>query len=223
MDSITGKPVPNTEFSVKDAGGNLIGKYTTGTDGTVTVTGIVPGTAVVVTEVKVPTGYVLNTTPQTIVVTNGGNSVVSGSTGSTGSGGNNLDFENDPATQLTIEKYLETETGNQPLKGVTFLVTDSSGKVIGPDNGEYITGEDGRIVIKNLEPGITIIAKEIKVPEGVILDTAPKSIEIKVGEGQTLRFVNKKAGTLVVRKLDKVSKAPIAGAEFEIKIGRAHV
>ena len=216
VDSITGKPVPNTEFSVKDAGGNLIGKYTTGTDGTVTVTGIVPGTAVVVTEVKVPTGYVLNTTPQTIVVTNGGNSVVSGSTGSTGSGGNNLDFENDPATQLTIEKYLETETGNQPLKGVTFLVTDSSGKVIGPDNGEYITGEDGRIVIKNLEPGITIIAKEIKVPEGVILDTAPKSIEIKVGEGQTLRFVNKKAGTLVVRKLDKVSKAPIAGAEFEI-------
>lgn len=43
---------------------------------------------------------------------------------------------------LTIEKYLETESGNQPLKGVTFLVVDSSGAVIGPDNGEYTTDEN---------------------------------------------------------------------------------
>ena len=35
-------------------------------------------------------------------------------------------------------------------------------------------------------------------------------------EAQTLRFVNKMAGTLVIRKLDKVSKAPLAGAEFEL-------
>ena len=101
-------------------------------------------------------------------------------------------FYNDPLCSLTIEKYLETETGNQPLKGVTFLITDSSGAVIGPNNGECITGDDGRITIDNLEPGTTITAKEIKVPEGVILDTLPKSIQIKAGEGQTLRFVNKK-------------------------------
>ena len=36
----------------------------------------------------------------------------------------------------------------------------------------------GRITIDNLEPGTTITAKEIKVPEGVILDTLPKSIQI---------------------------------------------
>ena len=222
VDSVTGKPVPNTEFTVKDTNGNIIGKYTTGKDGTVTVTGLVPNSAVVVTETKVPSGYVLNPIPQTIQVKNGaGNNLTSGSASSSGSNGwssngNDLTFENDPKTILTIEKYLETETGNQPLKGVTFLVTDSSGSVIGPNNGEYITGEDGRIVIQNLEPGATITAKEIKVPEGVILDSSPKSIQIKVGEGQTIRFVNKKAGTLVVRKLDKVSKAPLAGVEFEL-------
>ena len=222
VDSVTGKPVPNTEFTVKDSSGSVIGKYTTGKDGTVTVTGLVPNSAVVVTETKVPSGYVLNPIPQTIQVKNGaGNNLTSGSASSSGSNGwssngNDLTFENDPKTILTIEKYLETETGNQPLKGVTFLVTDSSGSVIGPNNGEYITGEDGRIVIQNLEPGATITAKEIKVPEGVILDSSPKSIQIKVGEGQTIRFVNKKAGTLVVRKLDKVSKAPLAGVEFEL-------
>ena len=221
LDSVTGKPVPNTEFTLKDGNGNIIGKYTTGQDGTVTVGGLLPDSTVVVTETRVPSGYVLNQTPQTIIVRNGsGNTLTSSVTNSGGTGwssnNNNLTFENDPKTTLTIEKYLETETGNQPLKGVTFLVTDSSGAVVGPNNGEYITGEDGRIVIKDLEPGTTITAKEIKVPEGVILDTTPKSIQIKTGEGQTLRFVNQKAGTLVVRKLDKVSKVPLANVEFEI-------
>ncbi|MDE7262686.1 MAG: hypothetical protein K2N78_11610, partial [Oscillospiraceae bacterium] len=220
LDSVTGKPVPGTEFTLKDGNGNIIGKYTTGQDGTVTVTGLVPDSTVVVTETKVPSGYVLNQTPQTITVRNGSGNTLTSSVTSSGSigwsGGNNLTFENDPKTTLTIEKYLETETGNQPLKGVTFLVTDSSSAVIGPNNGEYITGEDGRIVIQNLEPGTIVIAKEIKVPEGVLLDATPKSIQIKTGEGQTLRFVNKKAGTLVVRKLDKISKAPLANVEFEI-------
>ncbi|MDE6901611.1 MAG: hypothetical protein K2P22_02570, partial [Lachnospiraceae bacterium] len=220
LDSVSGKPVPNTEFTVRDSSGSVIGKYTTGRDGTVTVTGLVPGSAIVVTETKVPTGYVLNPIPQTILVKNGtGNNLTSGAASSNNgwsSNGNDLTFENDPKTTLTIEKYLETETGNKPLKGVTFLITNSAGSVIGPDNGEYITGEDGRIVISNLEPGTTITAKEIKVPEGVLLDTAPKSIKIKTGEGQTLRFVNKRAGTIVIRKLDKISKAPLANVEFEL-------
>ena len=222
LDSVSGKPVPNTEFTVRDSSGSVIGKYTTGRDGTVTVTGLVPGSTIVVTETKVPTGYVLNPIPQTILVKNGtGNNLTSGAVTSSGgngwsSNGNDLTFENDPKTTLTIEKYLETETGNKPLKGVTFLVTDSAGSVIGPNNGEYVTGEDGRIVISNLEPGTTITAKEIKVPEGVLLDTAPKSIKIKTGEGQTLRFVNKRTGTIVIRKLDKISKAPLANVEFEL-------
>ena len=126
-------------------------------------------------------------------------------------------MENIPKTTLTIEKYLETETGNVPLKGVTFLVTDSSGAVVGSSNGEYITGEDGRIVIPNLEPGITVTAKELKVPDGVVLDSTPKSIEIKGGEGgQTLRFVNKATGYLVIKKLDKLTSEPLAGVEFKL-------
>ena len=98
-----------------------------------------------------------------------------------------MDVENIPKTTLTIEKYLETETGNVPLKGVTFLVTDSSGAVVGGSNGEYITGEDGRIVIPNLEPGITVTAKELKVPDGVVLDATPmRSRAAKVGRRSAL-------------------------------------
>ena len=146
-----------------------------------------------------------------------GETTSGGSSSGSGSGDNHLDVENIPKTTLTIEKYLETETGNVPLKGVTFLVTDSSGAVVGSSNGEYITGEDGRIVIPNLEPGITITAKELKVPDGVVLDSTPKSIEIKGGEGgQTLRFVNKPTGYLVIKKLNKLTSEPLAGVEFKL-------
>ena len=103
------------------------------------------------------------------------------------------------------------------MKGVTFLVTDSSGAVIGPNNGEYISDENGRIVIPNLEPGITVTAKEIRVPDGVVLDSTPKSIEIKGGEGgQTLRFVNQKAGNLIINKVDGIDKHPLPGVTFKI-------
>ncbi|WP_460602373.1 SpaA isopeptide-forming pilin-related protein, partial [Escherichia coli] len=42
LDAVTGKPVPNTEFTLKDGDGNILGRYTTGADGTVTVTGLIP-------------------------------------------------------------------------------------------------------------------------------------------------------------------------------------
>ena len=222
LDSVTGKPVPGTEFTVKDGNGTVLGRYTTGKDGTVTVSGLVPGSTVVVSESKVPSGYVLNTTPQTIIVRNGSNSITSGAGGngtnggnhSGASGGNDLTFENDPKTSLIIEKYVTGTT--DPLKGVTFLVTESNGQVVGSSNGEFITDENGRIVIEGLEPGVTVTVREIKTLEGFVLDTTPKSIKIKVGEAQTLRFYNAKQGTIVVKKLDKQTGNPLAGVEFQI-------
>ena len=59
-------------------------------------------------------------------------------------------------------------------------------------------------------------AREVKTVEGYVLDTSPKSIEIKAGEVQTLRFYNAAKGTLVIRKLDSVTKKPLAGVEFEL-------
>ena len=128
VDSVSGKPVPKTTFTVKYASGELIGRYTTGSDGTVTVSGLLPGSTVVVTEYKVPDTHVLNTTPQTITLKSGSNTVTSGGvTGGNGNGGgNNLDFENDPKMTLTIRKYIKG-TNREPLAGVCFKVTEGSG------------------------------------------------------------------------------------------------
>ena len=222
LDSVTGKPVPGVEFTVKDGDGNVLGRYVTGKDGTVVVTGLIPGSTVVVSESRVPDGYVLDTTPQTIIVKNGtGNSYTSGGNGSTAtnpggsSNGNGLTFENDPKMTLTIHKYIEG-TANEPLAGVAFKVTDGNGAPLNPDGGIYYTNNAGEIVLEGLEPGTTITAQEVKTVDGFVLDGRPQSIKIEAGKGQNLTFWNKRAGSLVIRKLDKQTGKPLAGVEFEL-------
>ena len=218
LDSVTGKPVPGTEFTVRDGSGAILGRYTTGKDGTVVVTGLIPNSTVVVCESKVPSGYVLDTTPKTIIVRNGtGNSFTSGvSSGSgTSSGGNDLTFENDPKMTLTIHKYIEG-TANEPLAGVAFKVVDGSGKPLNPNGGIYYTNSAGEIILEDLEPGTTITAQEIKTVDGYVLDGRPQSIKIEAGKAQNLTFWNKPAGSLTIRKLDKLTGKPLAGVEFEL-------
>ena len=223
LDSVTGKPVPNTEFTVKDGDGNVLGRYVTGKDGTVVVTGLIPGSTVVVSESRVPDGYVLDTTPKTIIVRNGSNSVSSGGSssvnsnpgGNTNGNGNGLTFENDPKMTLTIHKYIEG-TANEPLAGVAFKVVDGSGKPLNPDGGIYYTNNAGEIVLEGLEPGETITAQEIKTVDGYVLDGRPQSIKIEAGKAQNLTFWNKPAGSLIIRKLDKQTGKPLAGVEFEV-------
>ena len=209
---------------MKDGNGTVLGRYTTGKDGTVTVSGLVPGSTIVVSESKVPSGYVLDTTPKTIIVKNGTNSLTSGVGGggtNVGnndgtSGGNDLTFENDPKMTLTIHKYIEG-TQNEPLAGVAFKITDSTGAAVGPGDGVFYTNAAGEIVIEGLEPGTSITAREIKTVEGFVLDGTPKTVKITAGsQAPELTFWNKRAGELVIRKLDSVTKQPLAGVEFEL-------
>ena len=215
VDSLSGKPVPNTTFTVKYASGEQIGRYTTGKDGTVTVTGLLPGSTVVVTEYKVPDTHVLNTTPQTITLKSGANTVTSGSVTNTGgSTGNDLTFENDPKMVLTIRKYVKG-TDYEPLKGVCFKVVDGYGKPIGTNNGVYYTNSAGEIVLEDLEPGTTVTAREIATVEGFVLDGEPQSVTIQASKKpQEMIFWNERAGSLVIQKKSSLDGSPLAGVQF---------
>ena len=209
-DSLTGKPLEGVTFKVTTSTGEYVpdengyissnGLYFTDKDGKIQIDGVV-GTLVVTETATIP-GYSIDPAKKTQTVQVNPNDTQT------------LYFTNTPSTTLVIEKYIEGTT--TPLAGVTFLVTDSSGAVVGSSNGEYITDENGRIVIDDLEPGTTVTAREVKTVEGYVLDTSPKSIEIKAGEVQTLRFYNSKQGTLVIRKLDSETHEPLAGVEFEL-------
>ena len=209
-DSLTGKPLAGVTFKVTTASGEFVpdenghissnGLYVTNKEGKIQINGVV-GT-LVVTETKTIPGYTIDPGSQTQTVVVHPNDTQT------------LYFTNTPSTTLVIEKYIEGTT--TPIKGVTFLVTDSSGAVVGQSNGEFITDEAGRIVITDLIPGTTVTARETKVPEGFVLDTTPKSIQIKEGEVQTLRFYNQKQGGLVIVKKDSVTGKLLPGVEFQL-------
>ena len=211
-DSLTGKPLEGVMFKVTTSTGEYVpdengyissnGIYYTDQNGLIQIDGVV-GT-LVVTEVETIPGYVIDPAKQTQTVQVNPNDTQT------------LYFTNTPSTTLVIEKYIEGTT--TPLEGVTFLVTDSSGAVVGPSNGEYITDENGRIVIAGLGPGTTVTAREVKTLEGYVLDTAPKSIKIKAGEAQTLRFYNTPVGGVEIIKVNasKTSER-IPDTTFEIR------
>ena len=128
-----------------------------------------------------------------------------------------LYFYNKPETTLVLQKFIEG-TNNEPLAGVEFLVTDSSGAVVGPNNGVYTTGADGRVVITGLTPGTTITARETQTMDGFVLDGSPQSILIKEGEVQTLTFWNSREGGVEIVKVNAADKSErLPGAVFEIR------
>ena len=210
-DSLTGKPLQGVTFKVTTSTGAFVpaengqissnGLYFTDKDGKITIHGVV-GTLVVTETATIP-GYTIDGASRTQTVVVNPNDTQT------------LHFTNTPSTTLVIEKYIEGTT--TPLKGVTFLVTDSSGAVVGRSNGEFITDENGRVVINDLIPGTTVTAREVKTVEGFVLDGAPKSILIKAGEVQTLRFYNVRAGGLTVIKKDEKTGERIPGVQFEIR------
>ena len=206
-DAVTHKPLSGGQFLVQYSDGHVVGPnnglYTTGADGTVTVSGLRPNATVMVSEQKAPKGYILDSTPKNIVVRSGV--------------ANGLIFDNQPGTTLIIQKFIEG-TENEPLSGVAFKVVDGSGVDVGPDGGVYYTDKAGEIVLSGIEPGTTVKAREIKTVDGFVLDGTPKSIEIKEGEAQILTFYNATVGGLELIKVsasDETKRIP--GVTFEIR------
>ena len=166
-DSVTKQPLAGAQFKVMTANGELTpdnegltssnGLYTTDRGGQIVLSKLLPGTYVV-SEVKAPDNYQADSTPQTVVVNAGDTQT--------------LRFYDDPLCTLTILK--RDAVTKKPLKGAEFLVRDSEGRAIGPNNGRYITGTDGTVTVSGLAPNATIVVSESKAPTGYIKDETPK-------------------------------------------------
>jgi uncharacterized surface anchored protein len=212
LDSVTKQPLAGVEFELTYAGGGYVdnanghlssnGLYTTDANGEIRISGVT-GT-IVARETRTIPGYTIDEATRTQIVT------VNPADTQT------LTFYNSPQQTLTIQKYVDGTT--DPIQGVAFLVTDSSGQYVGPNNGEYVTDKNGRIVITDLTPGVTITARETKTASGYVLDTTPQSILIKQGAAQTLTFFNKAEGGLELIKVSEINSTKrIPGTTFEIR------
>ena len=209
----THEPLEGVEFCITYADGSYgpdengqlssNGLYYTDREGKITLSGVV-GTIVATETASIP-GYTIDeaTRTQTVVVHPNDTQT--------------LYFYNKPETSLVLQKFI-AGTDNEPLAGVEFLVTDSSGAVVGPNNGVYTTGEDGRAVITGLTPGTTITARETRTVDGFVLDGSPQSILIKEGQVQTLTFWNAREGGVELVKVNAADKTErLPDAVFEIR------
>lgn len=204
----------NAEFKVTYADGSVIGTsngiYRSDENGEILIDGLEPGKSVVVTETRAPSGFTIDTQPQTI-------SVLPGKTVS-------LTFKNQPKGALIVTK-VDASTG-EPLSGAEFRITTAAGCEVGLDgvigtatatqNGIFTTDAHGQIKLTNLLPG-TYMLTEVKAPDGYVIEKAVTNVVIgSGGDTQSITIKNKKLGGLVINKVDSVTGKPLEGVQFKI-------
>ena len=209
-DAKTGKGLEGCRFELRylsgntsGTGGTVIGTYVTGPNGAFTVTNLKKGTYVC-QELESDGNHIIDREPQTVWISGEDQDVVT------------LRFGNAPLGSLLITK-LSDDSKHEPLSGVEFLLTDSSGHYLGNDNGRFTTNAAGEILVDGLEPGMTVIAREVRAKTGYLLDDSPQHALIKSGETAHLQFLNQPAGNLIIRKVSSgPNKEPLEGVEFKI-------
>ena len=209
-DAKTGKGLEGCRFELRylgggtsGTGGTVIGTYVTGPNGAFTVTNLKRGTYIC-QEIESDGNHIIDREPQTVWISGEEQDVVT------------LRFGNAPLGSLLITK-LSDDSKHEPLSGVEFLLTDSSGNYLGNDNGRFTTNAAGEILVDGLEPGMTVIAREVRAKTGYLLDDSPQHALIKSGETAHLQFLNQPAGNLIIRKVSSGPNGePLEGVEFKI-------
>ncbi|PEW64419.1 cell wall anchor [Bacillus cereus] len=100
---------------------------------------------------------------------------------------------------------------NEALKGAVFEVFNVNNESV----GTITTGEDGTAALSNLAIG-TYTVKEVKAPEGHVLNPNPQTIEIKTGETATIQLKNETVkGNIEIKKVSDSGKV-LTGVEFTV-------
>ena len=216
------KVLAGAKFRVQYTNGTLLGNdngiFTTDENGQITIAGLEPEKTIIVTEIEAPAGYIIDGQAQTIDIKSG--KVVS------------ITFKNAPKGELVIEKT-DAATGKL-LPGAEFIIRKSDGTEVGADgnihndltiesgtlssDSHFVTGGDGRIIIKGLTPGHYTIT-EVKPPDGYLIGkNASRTIQITAGDTQTITFANPSTCSLLIKKVctenpDKM----LEGAVFDVR------
>ena len=200
----TGEALAGAKFKVEKVNGERIGEYTSNSAGLVNISGLEDG-IYVVTEIKAPDGYRIDTNPKNVIVKAGELATV--------------EFENAKMSSVRIKK-IDSVT-KDPIPGVRFLIKDKNKNIV----GEYTTDSDGYIELENdLEEG-KYYAEEIQAAPGYIRDTQERTFRVKRGETTEIVWENTaQYGQIQVIKKSKdynsINGLPagtlLQGATFEI-------
>ena len=168
--------------------------FTTGTDGTLVVSGLIPGTYYAKEVASSDPYWVCDTAVKTVTVATGQTAEVT--------------FTN---THKGRGKIIKAMPDGGSVSGWVFEVYSSDNKPV----GTCTTGEDGTILTDYLLPGEYTVKEIIPADSPYICDAPnPKTITITAGQTAEVAFTNRlKPGEIMVEKVD-TQGAPLSGAEF---------
>lgn len=192
-DAITGEPVAGVTFTVRKADSATLSTVTTGPDGTAVLEKLEPGVYEVI-EQSVPSGYLLDETPQLVTLVPGKTAQVQ--------------FQNYPRPALEV---IKTDTAEHPIPDTVFTITKKDGTLV----GDFSTGQDGKFHVYDLDAGYYIITEK-SVPAPYILDTTPHEILMVEGKTTSTTIENKRLPDLTVSKVDSITGDPVQGAKFTV-------
>ena len=195
LDTTTKEPLADAIIKVTTVDDKLIGEYRTDETGTIVVTGLKQG-SYKVQEIKAPNGYVLDNTVKLVHLKQGEPQKV--------------EIFNSKKAGIQILKR-DSKTA-KPLQGAKFEVRKVNGELIGAN---YITDNNGLITINSLEQGWYTV-KEITAPKGYALNNNVQNIEVKTDKYTQVVFENDKLGSIRLKKIDYVTRKPIANVKFKI-------
>ena len=196
--SVTGEVIPNTQFRV--VGNGVDTTVTTGANGEILVPNLVAGTYEI-TEVSVPSPYILDTTPKTVEIKPNTTATV--------------EFVNDVA-KGRVEVKKTSENGDL-IQGAVFEIRQN-GNVI----ETITTGKDGIATSSELQLGDYEIV-EVFVPSPLLVDSTPKSVTLSYADMTTpvvigqVGFINALAKAQIKVTKHGVNGEVVEGAVFEIK------
>ena len=205
-------PLSDVEFLVTTSDGAVVGdangKFVTDSTGSFLISGIDPGTTLVIKETRAKPGYLLDDTPQTVQVQEGQTVTV--------------EFRNQPTGQLIVHKLSSSD--KTPLEGVQFKITYADGSFVDAEggkqssNGLYWTNEDGQIILSGLTG--TVVVTEEKTIEGFAIheETRRQAVTINPDDTQELYFYNDPIGGVELVKVSSADKTErLSGVTFEIR------
>ena len=209
LDAATDQPIKGATFRIEPLLPLTSPAFerTTDDNGLIVLENMAEGTYKV-TEVSVPEPYVLNPQVQTVEIKNQHDAVL-------------VTFRDNAKGMLYIQK-LDGAT-QEPLAGAYFDIHTAGGKLVatvGP------TGPNGYVTVSGLEPGGSYVVKEIKAPDGHVIDPTPQSFQVDAtdsGKIYTLIFNNMPKANLWVRKSDANNGVGLQGAVFKIVKGNGEI
>ena len=203
-DKDSGKRIAGVKFEIRKMNGEIIGTYTTDSDGVIYLPEAESGWYTV-TELEAASGYLLDTTQHRIEVKDGQTAT--------------LEIANRKACSILIHK-VDANTGDG-IYGVTFVIYDSGRNPI----MEVTTDQDGYAYIdKELAAGKYYI-RELEAADGYILDKQYKTVYVEAGKTSTIEWENTAVtGQIQITKYAAESNAitgqaggvTLKGATFEI-------